>query len=88
MLGSTPIRFACYKPMELGVGGATRVISRSNIYNECILFWKDGVLGFVEYEQSKRKQFYVVNLILLLAKFHIHRCKYSNFRPLFFVFIK
>ncbi len=25
MLQSTPIRFACYKPMELGVGGATRV---------------------------------------------------------------
>ncbi len=25
MLQSTPIRFACYKPMELEVGGATRV---------------------------------------------------------------
>ncbi len=45
---------------------------RSNIYNDCILFWKDVVLGFIEYEESKRKQFYVVNLILLLAKFHIH----------------
>ncbi len=61
---------------------------RSNIYNDCILFWKDAVLGFIEYEESKRKQFYVVNLILLLAKFHIHRCKYSNSRPHFFVFMK
>lgn len=61
---------------------------RSNIYNECTLFWKNVVLGFFEYEQSKRKQFYVINLILLLAKFHIHRCKYSNSRPLFLVFIK
>ncbi len=34
------------------------------------------------------KQFYVVNLILLLAKFHIHRCKYSNSRPHFLVFVK
>lgn len=47
----------------------------TNIYNECILFWKD-VLGFTEYEPSKNKLFYVVNLILLLAKFHLHRCKY------------
>ncbi len=60
---------------------------RSNIYNDCIRFWKDAVLGFIEYEESKRKQFYVVNLILLLAKFHIHRCKYSNSRP-HFVFMK
>ncbi len=30
---------------------------RSNIYNDCILFWKDAVLGFIEYEQSKRKCF-------------------------------
>ncbi len=28
---------------------------RSNIYNECILFWKDVVLGLIEYEQFKRK---------------------------------
>ncbi len=31
---------------------------RSNIYNEFILFWKDLVLGFIEYEQFKTKQFY------------------------------
>ncbi len=53
-----------------------------------VLFWKDVVLGFIEYEQSKRKQFSVVNLILLLVKFHIHRCKYSNSRSLFFCFYK
>ncbi len=61
---------------------------RSNVYNDCILFGKDVELGFMEYEESKRKQFYVVNLILLLAKFHIHRCKYSNSRPHVFVFMK
>ncbi len=32
-----------------------KVSFRSNIYNECILFWKDVVLGFIEYEQFKRK---------------------------------
>ncbi len=64
------------------------IFIRSNIYNKCVLFWKDVILGFIEYEQSKRKQFYVVNLILLLAKFHIHRYKYSNSRPHFFVFMK
>ncbi len=36
-------------------GKMFKVSFRSNIYNECILFWKDVVLGFIEYEQFKRK---------------------------------
>lgn len=55
---------------------------------DCVLYWKDVVLCFVDYEQSKKSQFYVINLIFLLAKLHIHKSKYLNTQPLFLVFIK
>ena len=51
---------------------------RSEIYNESVLYWKDAVLGFVDFDQSKKGHFNMINLILLLAKFHIHKSKYLN----------
>lgn len=45
------------------------------------------VLGFVDYDQSKKGEFDVINLVLLLAKFHIHKSKFLKDKPLI-VFMK
>jgi len=33
------------------------------------------------------KEAFVINLLILLVKFHIHKCKFSNKKPLFSVFL-
>ena len=48
------------------------------IYEDFILLWRDVLLGFFTYDRNKLKRFYVINLIILLAKVHIHKCKFTN----------
>ncbi len=45
------------------------------------------LFGFISYPSSKYNHFYIINLILLLAKFHIHKLKFNNQRPSFTVFL-
>ena len=44
------------------------------------------LFGFFNYTSSQANQYFIINLIILLAKWHIHKCKYSNQTPLFVVF--
>jgi len=43
--------------------------------------YRNVIFGFHECE--KKRDIYFINLIFLLAKFHIHKCKFSNCSPLF-----
>lgn len=46
---------------------------RNAIYNECVLFWKDVVLGFVDYAQSKK-----VNFMLFIWSFYLLNSTFIN----------
>lgn len=55
------------------------------MYDQCVLYWKNVVLGFVDYVSSKKGQFDVNKRFYVYFKsdtvpFHIsfHRTKYSN----------
>lgn len=58
------------------------------VYSKFSLFWKDVLFGFVDVEKNIEKEFYLINLLLLLAKYHIHKCKFSNNKPHFKVFFR
>ncbi|KAG5274983.1 hypothetical protein AALO_G00142290 [Alosa alosa] len=42
---------------------------------------KDVLFGFSSYPTSKSNQFYIINLLLILAKAHIHKMKFSSSKP-------
>uniref|UniRef100_A0A3B5R4M7 Reverse transcriptase domain-containing protein n=1 Tax=Xiphophorus maculatus TaxID=8083 RepID=A0A3B5R4M7_XIPMA len=44
------------------------------------------LFGFFSYPTNKTKHFYIINLILLVAKYHIHKSKFSNQKPRFSAF--
>ncbi|CDR18464.1 unnamed protein product [Oncorhynchus mykiss] len=54
-----------------------------HIYEDFTLLWRDVLFGFFTYNRNKRNHFYVINFIILLAKFHIHKCKFTNRKPHF-----
>ena len=57
------------------------------LYWTCIVCCIEHVsFGFFNYTSSQANQYFIINLIILLAKWHIHKCKYSNQKPLFVVF--
>jgi len=37
-----------------------------------------------QYEKSMENEAYIINLLIILGKFHIHRCKFTNQKPFFF----
>jgi len=45
--------------------------------------YKDVLFGFYDVSISKQKRFYIINLSIILAKFHIHKRKFCNRKPLF-----
>lgn len=57
-----------------------------NIDKDFILYWKNVLFGCLETRFSSHV--YVCNLLILLAKFHIHKCKFTNRKPLLLVFLK
>ena len=57
-----------------------------NIYSDFALCWENVLLGFVNHKSNKHKEFFVINLIIILAKFHIHKSKFSHKKPLFLIF--
>ena len=44
------------------------------------------LFGFTDYPSTKKKQFYIINLIIFLAKWHIHKCRYTSQKPLLSIF--
>ncbi len=58
------------------------------VYSQFSLFWKDVLFGFVDIDKNIEKEFYLINLLLLLAKYHIHKCKFSNNKSHFKVFVR
>jgi len=50
------------------------------------LLFKDVLFGFFNIEKAKFNEYYIINLLLFLAKFHIHRSKFTQQNPLFIVF--
>jgi len=49
------------------------------------LCFKNVLFGFFLYDQSYRKEYYLINILLLLAKFSIHKCKFGGNKPLFLI---
>lgn len=53
-----------------------------------LLLYEHVIFGFLQYEKSMEKEAYIINLLIILVKFHIHRCKFTNQKPLFSVVLK
>lgn len=62
-------------------------IKEKVLFNFVLLF-ENVVFGYSKYENCVIKEAFVINLLILLVKFHIHKCKFSNKKPLFSVFLK
>lgn len=58
-----------------------RVLFNFNLHYETVIF------GYFNYDNLNNEAF-VINLFILLIKFHIHKCKFSNKKPCFTVFYK
>ncbi len=55
-----------------------------NIDSHFVLFWKYVLFGILENSREKHIHVYMINLILLYAKFHIHKCKFCSKKKLVF----
>jgi len=53
-----------------------------------ILAYEDVLFGSFSYDPAKSDQYYIINLIILLAKYRIHKCKFSSQKPSFLIFVK
>ncbi len=53
-----------------------------------VLFWKYVLFGILENSREKHNHVYMINLILLHARFHTHKCKFSSKKTLFIFFWK
>ena len=45
------------------------------------LFWKNVLFGFLDNKSKKQKDIYLINLLIILGKYHIHKAKFSNSKP-------
>ncbi len=52
-----------------------------HIYLQFDLCWKNVLFGFIEYDRNLNSQFYLINLLVILTKFYIHRTKFSGKKP-------
>ena len=60
----------------------------SNILPDFELKLENVLFGVVHFEAKYVKEYYLINLIILIAKFYIHKCKFSIMKPRFIVFLK
>ncbi len=63
------------------------VFISEKVLSNFILHFENVVFGYFIQDNVNNKAF-VINLLVLLVKFHIHRCKFSNRKPCFTVFYK
>ena len=57
-----------------------------NIDSEFCIYWQNVLFGFSYDSNKKRNEVYIINLIIILAKFHIHKSKFSHSKPSLIVF--
>lgn len=48
--------------------------------------FKHVLFGFHDFSREESNVFYIINLVFILAKFFIHKCKYTNCKPLLSIF--
>ncbi len=65
----------------------SNVINRNVLQGFSLLF-KDVLFGFFNIQKYQINECFIINLLLLLATFHIHRSKFTHQIPLFIVFFK
>ncbi len=65
----------------------SNVINRNVLQGFSFLF-KDVLFGFFNIQKYQINEYFIINLLLLLAKFHIHRSKFTHQIHLFIVFLK
>ncbi len=65
----------------------SNIINRNVLQGFSLLF-KDVLFGFFNIQKVQINEYFIINLLLLLAKFHIHRSKFTHQNPLFIVFKK
>lgn len=60
-----------------------------NVDEEFSLLWENVLFGFVDYGTGAlhKKKTYFLNLLVLLTKFYIHKCKFSNQKPFFYILL-
>ncbi len=46
------------------------------------------IFGYFDSDPTKENISFIINLILILSKFYIHKCKFSNCKPVFTVFLR
>ncbi len=49
------------------------------------LCFENVLFVFFTYDMSFHEEYYVINVLLLMAKFSIHKCKYGDYKPLFLI---
>jgi len=54
---------------------------------KCFLILFLYFFGYLKYDNSVIKEAFVINLIIVLVKFYIHKCKFSSKKPIFSVFL-
>ncbi len=62
----------------------SNIINRNVLQGFSLLF-KDVLFGFFNIQKDKINEYFFINLLLLLAKFHIHRSKFTHQNPLLFL---
>ena len=45
------------------------------------LLWRDELFGFRYNKRKKQKEMYLINLLIILGKYHIHKAKFSYSKP-------
>lgn len=61
---------------------------KNNIQQDISVTFKDIIFGHFDSDSNNNKSCFVINLIYFLGKFYIHKCKFTNNKPIFFVFLK
>uniref|UniRef100_A0A669D202 Reverse transcriptase domain-containing protein n=1 Tax=Oreochromis niloticus TaxID=8128 RepID=A0A669D202_ORENI len=59
-----------------------------HILREFSLRWENVLFCFFKFPKKNDKCFFMINLLILLAKFFIHKCKFTNKTPFFCHFFK
>lgn len=52
------------------------------------LIYKDVLFGQHNFDKDAKDQYFLINLFIFLAKFFIHKCKFQDVKPYFFIFRK
>ena len=58
------------------------------VFSDFHLFYKNVIFGFHNFNHKHADAFFFINMLLFLAKFHIHKCKFTNRKPELFTLKK